>query len=445
MHPHNLQAKRVLIVGYGVTGASVARFLARHRIAFDVADQCDENTARTLGISLGCLVHTDFELSVFSKYPVLVLSPGVPRSTPVVQAALAAGIDVIGDIELFAGVVDVPVIAITGSNGKSTVVSWVAHVLQKVGIDAVACGNIGQPALDSLEAQPDVIVLELSSYQLESTRSLKPLSATVLNISDDHLDRYDDIEHYAAVKRTVFKGASHCVANRDDPRTWPESGAAQCEFFSLAMDASATARWHRSRKQDAIWLCDDGYALMPQAELSVPGDHNAANALAVLALIEPLAIPFPALQAALSGFTGLRHRTEFLGEQDGVRWYNDSKGTNVDACIKAIKAMPGPVVLIAGGISKGADFTPLRAVVKEHVRLLVMIGRDRARILEQLSDASPFVEAETLREAVALARQNARPGDVVLLSPACSSFDMFRNFEDRGVQFAHAVEEVLAA
>ncbi len=428
-----------------MTGASVARFLARHNIAFDVAEQCDEATAQTLGISLGCKVHKQFELSVFSEYPVLILSPGVPRATPAIQAALAAGIDVVGDIELFAGVVDVPVIAVTGSNGKSTVVSWIAHVLKSVGIDAVACGNIGQPALDSLAAMPDVIVLELSSYQLESTRSLKPLSATVLNVSDDHLDRYDGIEHYAAVKRSVFNGATHCVANWDDPRTWPEAGVTPCEYFTLAMDASETSRWHRSRKNGVTWLCDDGYALMPQAGLSVPGDHNAANALAVLALIEPLAIPFPALQAGLSGFAGLAHRTEYLGEQNGVRWYNDSKGTNVDACITAIKAMPGSVVLIAGGISKDADFTPLRAVLKERVRVAVMIGRDRARIIEQLADTVPIVEAQTLREAVALARQHAQPGDVVLLSPACSSFDMFRNFEDRGVQFTRAVEEVLAA
>ncbi|ASJ75889.1 UDP-N-acetylmuramoyl-L-alanine--D-glutamate ligase [Granulosicoccus antarcticus] len=445
MHPHNLLGKRILIVGYGVTGASVARFLARYKVTFDVADQCDETTATTLGISLGCRVHTHFDVSVFAEYELLILSPGVPRAHPAVQAALAAGVDVIGDIELFAGVVDIPVIAVTGSNGKSSVVSWVAHVLKSVGIDAVACGNIGKPALDSLDAKPDVIVLELSSYQLESTRSLKPLSATVLNISDDHLDRYDDIEHYASVKRTIFNGASHCVANHDDKRTWPEATDAPCDYFTLSMESAGSSRWHRTLKQQLSWLCDDQYALMLQGELSVPGDHNAANALAVLALIEPLAIPFPALQAGLSGFAGLPHRTEFLSEDNGVRWYNDSKGTNVDACITAIKAMPGPVILIAGGISKDADFTPLRAVVQEHVRALVLIGRDRGRIMEQLSGAAPTVEAETLFEAVTLAREHAQAGDVVLLSPACSSFDMFRNFEDRGVQFAQALEQVLAA
>lgn len=445
MSPRELQDKRVLIVGYGVTGASVARFLASRDIGFDVADECDEDTAQTLAVSLGCQVHTRFELSLFSDYSLLVLSPGVPRAHSAVAAALEAGIEVIGDIELFAGVVEVPVIAVTGSNGKSSVVTWVAQVLQSAGIKALACGNIGQPALDSLNESADVIILELSSYQLESTRSLKPLVATVLNISDDHLDRYTDIEHYAAVKRSIYQGAGHCVANLDDERTWPDVDTAGCDYFTLATDDANKARWHRSLKEGVLWLCDEHYALLPQSELSVPGDHNAANALAVLALIEALAIPFTALQEGLTSFSGLPHRTEFLGEHAGVRWYNDSKGTNVDACIKAIRAMPGPVVLIAGGISKDADFTPMRRVLEEQVRVMVLIGRDRDVMAKQLADSTTILKADSLRDAVALCRQQAQSGDAVLLSPACSSFDMFRNFEDRGMQFAAAVEEVLAA
>lgn len=445
MDPRDLQGKRVLIVGYGVTGASVARFLSDQGVAFDVADECSEEMAQTLAVSLGCKVHTQFDLALFSEYPLLILSPGVPRANPAVTAALEAGIDVIGDIELFADAVEVPVIAVTGSNGKSSVVTWIAHVLQSAGINALACGNIGEPALDSLKVAADVIILELSSYQLESTRSLKPLAATVLNISDDHMDRYADIEHYAAVKRTIYQGAEHCVANLDDKRTWPDSSVAACDYFTLGTGESDSARWHRTVRNEEIWLCDDRYALMPQAELSVPGDHNAANALAVLALIEVLAIPFTALKNGLAGFTGLPHRTQFLGEQDGVRWYNDSKGTNVDACIKAVRAMPGPVVLIAGGISKDADFTPLRAVLEEHVRTLVLIGRDRERMAQQLEGSTTILNADDLQEAVKLCREQAQSGDAVLLSPACSSFDMFRNFEDRGVQFAAAVEQVLAA
>lgn len=445
MDPRELQGKRVLIVGYGVTGASVARFLASRKIAFDVADECSDETAQTLAVSLGCKVHTRFELSLFSDYAVLILSPGIARATPSIVAALDAGIDVIGDIELFAGVVDVPVIAVTGSNGKSSVVSWIARVLQSTGIKALACGNIGQPALDSLNEQADVIVLELSSYQLESTRSLKPLAATVLNISDDHMDRYTDLEHYAAVKRSIYEGAAYCVANFDDKRTWPEANGSNCDYFTLATDPQNDARWHRTVKDGANWLCDESYALMPQSALLVPGDHNAANALAVLALIEPLAIPFTAIEQGLADFAGLAHRTQFLGEHAGVRWYNDSKGTNVDACIKAIRAMPGPVVLIAGGIAKDADFTPLREVLEQHVRVMILIGRDRDRIALQLEGSTPILTAESLRDAVTVSREQACSGDAVLLSPACSSFDMFRNFEDRGMQFAAVVEEVLAA
>lgn len=445
MDPRELQNKRVLIVGYGVTGASVARFLAAQGITFDVADECDDETARTLAVSLGCQVHTRFEFALFSEYAVLVLSPGVARATPSVAQALAAGIDVIGDIELFAGVVDAPVIAVTGSNGKSSVVTWIVHVLQRAGIKALACGNIGQPALDCLSEKADVFVLELSSYQLESTRSLRPLAATVLNISEDHMDRYTDIEHYASVKRSIYQGAANCVANHDDKRTWPEDGGRHCDFFTLDTKPQNEARWHRTVKEGAVWLCDDRFALMPQAGLSVPGDHNAANALAVLALIESLAIPFTALQSGLSNFTGLAHRTEFLGESGGVRWYNDSKGTNVDACIKAIRAMPGPVVLIAGGISKDADFSPMRSVLEQHVRVMVLIGRDRDRMASQLEGSTTIVTAESLRDAVTVCREQACNGDAVLLSPACSSFDMFRNFEDRGAQFAAVVEEMLAA
>jgi len=466
MNLHELTDRRVLIVGYGVTGASVARFLQRNHIDFDVADQCDASTAEKIAAQLkgqvstvntaartqalsedqAPVIYTDFETALFIQYSIIVLSPGVPRSLPALVEALAHGVDIIGDIELFAGVVEAPVIAVTGSNGKSTVVSWIAHALQGAGIQALACGNIGKPALDSLESTVDVYVLELSSYQLESTRSLKPLSAAVLNVSDDHLDRYDDIDHYAAVKRRVFNGAAHCIANRDDARTWPtgcEEGLV--EYFTLQFDASDDARWHRTSKQDQVWLCDDQYGFLDQADLLLPGEHNAANALAARALIAPLEVPFTALKEGLIRFSGLPHRSQFLGEKAGVRWFNDSKGTNIDACSKAVRAMPGPVLLIAGGIAKGADFSQLRSTVEQYVRLVVLIGQDREQIAEQLQDCTELRMADDLRDAVELCNREAQTGDVVLLSPACSSFDMFRNFEDRGEQFAAAVEEVLAA
>lgn len=466
MNLHELTNKRVLIVGYGVTGSSVARFLQRNSISFDVADQCDEAEALKLARELdghvaaldsvasltehtqdkAPVIYNGFDFALFSRYPIIVLSPGVPRSIPSLVEASVQGVDIIGDIELFAGVVEAPVIAVTGSNGKSTVVSWIASALQGAGINAIACGNIGQPALDSLASNVDVYVLELSSYQLESTRSLQPLSATVLNISDDHLDRYDNIDHYAEVKRRVFNNAKHCVANRDDPRTWPATtDEGKFEYFTLAFDASDSARWNRTAKDQKIWLCDDQYGLVNQVELSVPGEHNVANALAVLALIEPLEVPFTALKDGLIEFGGLPHRSQYLGEKAGVRWFNDSKGTNIDACCKAVQAMPGPVLLIAGGIAKGADFSQLRSTVQQHVRLVVLIGQDREQIATQLQGCAELLMAGDLGEAVDFCKRRARSGDVVLLSPACSSFDMFKSFEDRGEQFTAAVEEVLAA
>ncbi|MFK7856975.1 MAG: UDP-N-acetylmuramoyl-L-alanine--D-glutamate ligase [Granulosicoccus sp.] len=466
MDLQELNGRRVLVVGFGVTGSSVVRYLQANDIEFDVADQCDENAAHSLASQINGrvasispehepvdienahvpLVFNRFESGLFSRYPVIVLSPGIPRSSPALVDALAKGVDIIGDIELFAGAVQAPVIAVTGSNGKSTVVSWIASALQGAGIKALACGNIGRPALDSLEDSVDVYVLELSSYQLESTRSLKPLSAAVLNVSDDHLDRYDDIEHYAAVKRRVYKGASNCIANLDDARTWPEASAESVvEYFSLSLEADTGARWHRSTKEGQWWLCDDQYRLLDQAQLSIPGEHNVANALTVLALIEPLEVPFTALAEGLTRFGGLPHRGQFIGERAGVRWFNDSKGTNIDACSKAVQAMPGPVLLIAGGISKGADFSQLHGVVEKFVLLLVLIGQDRDQIAAQLKDASEIVMADDLQQAVAICKHRARSGDVVLLSPACSSFDMFKNFEDRGDQFVAAVQEVLAA
>lgn len=448
MHPSELQSRRVLIAGYGVTGKSVARFLKLNDVSFEIADECEPAKAEELGNDLACVFHAQFDTQLFQQYDVLVLSPGIPRTSPAVVCALESGVKVIGDIELFSSVVDAPVIAVTGSNGKSTVVSWVAHALQGAGINAVACGNIGKPALDSLQMAADVYVLELSSYQLESTYSLKPFSAAVLNVSDDHLDRYDDIEHYASVKRRLLTQAEHCLVNQDDPRTWPESDDASvslAERFTLSLERCHKSRWHRTVKDGQVYLCDDNFALLSQSELNLPGDHNAANALAVLALIEPLAVPFSALREGMVSFCGLRHRSEFLGEQSGVRWYNDSKGTNIDACSKAIMAMPGPVVLIAGGIAKGADFTTLRALVEARVRKLVLIGQDRDRIAAQLAGTTDIIMADDLRHAVVLCKQFALKGDAVLLSPACSSFDMFRNFEDRGEQFAAAVHEVLAA
>lgn len=448
--------RTVLVVGGGLTGGSVVRFLANRGIAFDLVDDCGVNAELAAQVTTG-RVHDTLDVALATTHDIIVLSPGVPRAHPAIVAALAANVQVIGDIELFAGQTTAPIIAVTGSNGKSTVVAWLADALSRLGVRAVACGNIGQPALDSLADDVECYVLELSSYQLESTTSLAPLAATVLNVSDDHLDRYVSLAEYARVKRRVHANASHIIVNADDSATEPDDAVvpARLSRFTLGLDDAAAApyetHWHRTVIDDAFWLGQNGEPLIAQDSLALPGDHNAANALAVLALLACLedrlerTLSDEIKMAALRGFRGLPHRTELVGEADGVRWYNDSKGTNVAACIQAIKAMPGPVLLIAGGQAKGADFSPLVPVVLRHVRAVVLIGQDRDMLGDALAGVTDLHFSEMLGDAVRLCRSLARPGDAVLLSPACASFDMFRNFEDRGSQFTASVDEVLAA
>jgi UDP-N-acetylmuramoylalanine--D-glutamate ligase len=449
-----LKDHRVLVAGLGISGLSVVNYLVDNGIDFDVADECDPTSAESKKQYLAekassgvCpSFFSTFETDCFNRYDVVVLSPGIPRSHPVIAEAVANGVNVIGDIELFAGEVNAPVIAVTGSNGKSTVVSWLTSALNQAGVNAVACGNIGQPALEALQTEADLYVLELSSYQIESTLSLAPAVGVVLNISDDHLDRYDNIDHYAATKRVLLGMCDRVVVNFDDKRTWPtDAEVAGCEFFSLSTAMNKDVRWHRTMCDEATYLCDGERLLLDQMELSVPGEHNVANALAVIALAAALCVPFEKIHSGLVSYKGLPHRSQYVGELNGVRWYNDSKGTNVDACKKAILAMPGPVLLIAGGISKGADFSPLSETLERCVKLLILIGRDRQAMADQLTGACEIVLADNLVEAVDIACNHAQPGDAVLLSPACSSFDMFKNFEDRGEQFVAAVEQVLAA
>lgn len=447
-----LHKKRVLIVGLGVTGASVVRYLHSQQITFDVVDEHSRPSAQLRDCLLGVKVHEVLDASLCCSYDVLVVSPGVPRSLPAIHAAIEQGVQVVGDIELFVQAIgDTPVIAVTGSNGKSTVVSWIAHILQGCGKRAKLCGNIGMPALDSIDAQAQMYVLELSSYQLESTVSMKAMSATVLNVSDDHMDRYDSLDHYAAVKRRIYSVDSHNVINRDDERTWVNPAQqpvslAPTNFTTCAfsLDSLTRAPYSLNSAANDAWLCHGTNKLVQRQHLQNPGDHNVANALAVLALLEPFALNMDDQLKGLISFPGLEHRTEFVLERNGVRWYNDSKGTNIDACKKAIAAMDAPVVLIAGGLGKGADFKALRQLVKEQVKGLVLIGQDAALIHDALVGTTDIYMSASLSDAVQKCADLAGDGDVVLLSPACSSFDMFDNFEQRGTSFKRAVETLAA-
>ena len=454
-----LAGKSILVVGLGKTGLSVVDFLRTAKLSFEIADnRIDVGSLNQIRERLGeAPLHRGFDATLFSSFDVLVCSPGIPRALPEIVAALDAGVEVVGDVELFARLCDAPIIAVTGSNGKSTVVAWIQEVLRGSRHQAVACGNIGEPVLSVLDNSATVYVLELSSFQLESLQSLQPLSATVLNVSEDHMDRYDGLEHYAATKRRIYNGCRCVVVNRDDQRTVPEQIDATASVASFGVAATGANKNTESGHQyqadsvfttvvqnEQIWLSVNGDAIIPESELPLPGKHNVANALAVLALLSPLSLSVDELAAGLKRFRGLIHRTQLVRTRKDVRWYNDSKGTNIDACVKAVKAMSAPVILIAGGLGKDADFSLLEDVVKAHVKALILIGRDANLIESALSGMTSIYHADSLHSAVQQAAALAEAGDVVLLSPACASFDMFDSFEHRGDVFIREVMELAA-
>lgn len=439
--------RTALVLGLGTTGLSCARYLSAHGYRVRVADS---RQAPPMLTSLraefpNMPVHTGpWDKSVLRDADLFVISPGVSLRDPEIAAVLDAGATVVGDIELFARAVTAPVIAITGANGKSTVTTLVGAMCREAGLDTEVGGNIGTPALDLLrKPEPDVYVLELSSFQLETTFSLNARSATVLNITADHMDRYHNLEEYAAAKERIFHGDGVIVLNREDPRVMAMAQAGRrtvCFGLSLPRD---DADYGLMLKGDDEWLARGARALMPVAEIQLAGRHNVANALAAMALSEAISVPFDAMRRALARFRGLRHRTEVVGKLSGVIWINDSKGTNVGATIAALNGMDRPVVLIAGGDGKGADFSQLRDAVRNRVRGMVLVGRDAPLLEQALGDLVPVVHATDMLDAVRQASSIARSGDAVLLSPACASFDMFRNYEHRGDVFRDAVVKVI--
>lgn len=432
------------MVGLGKTGLSCARFLAARGVHFVIADSrtmppgVDEMRQHfpDVAIHLG-----PFDMLLFKQAEQLVLSPGVAPQEPVIAAAQQAGVPVIGDIELFARHVNAPVVAITGSNGKSTVTTLVGEMAKAAGINVRVGGNLGTPALDLLEGEaPDLYVLELSSFQLEVTESLNARAATVLNISEDHLDRHGTVEHYAAIKQRVFRGDGVMVINRDDPVVAAMAEAdRRVVCFSLEQSAS-NADYGLQELGGDTWIARGTQRLIATKEIRIAGRHNWANAMASLALGEAVGLPVPGMTDVLRSFPGLPHRCQWVAEQNGVNWYEDSKGTNVGATLAALEGMPGTkVVLIAGGQGKGQDFSPLRPAVTARARAVVLIGEDAPLIARALEQSVPLIRAATMDDAVARAAEAAQPGDTVLLSPACASFDMFTNYVARGEAFTAAV------
>jgi len=433
-----------IVIGLGKTGAACLRYLRGRGLAVAAADTRPDApfaaAARRdmpeLEIRAGGL---DGEWLCRARQ--LVVSPGVAVAHPAIRRARRAGVEITGDIELFARAWERPVIAITGSNGKSTVTRLVEAMGRAAGIDIAAAGNIGTPALELLgDGAPGCCALELSSFQLETTDSLRPAVATVLNVSHDHMDRYRSFEDYRAAKQRVYRGAAAIVVNRDDAHTAPRRSAAR--RFSFGLDQPAGAEdFGLVRAGDGIWLARGDARLLDTAALRLSGRHNWANVLAALAIAAAAGWALrPCLEAA-ARFAGLPHRMEPVAERGGVRWVNDSKATNVGAAAAALAGAAAPVVLIAGGDGKGADFTPLRPAVARHARAVILFGRDAA-LIERALDGIDVERrrAATLTEAVQAAAAVARPGDTVLLSPACASLDMFRDYEHRGDAFRAAVE-----
>ncbi len=439
---------KTIIVGLGKSGLSCARFLLRQGVDVLVVDsRVNPPEAQQLQDEFPEVetLFGHFNANLFGRSEMLLVSPGVSLREPAIAAAIKAGVDVIGDIELFARHAAAPVIAITGSNGKSTVTSLLGEMARAAGKDVRVGGNIGTPALELLEEnEPDLYVLELSSFQLETTSSLRPAAAVVLNVSQDHLDRYSGMQDYADTKQGIYTGAAIKLINQDDERVARWRGEDQSWIGFTLSQPQHSHDFGLVQQDEQVWLTKGKRRLLPVTELKVAGKHNVANALAALALGDSVGLPMAAMFDALRTFGGLAHRCQWLAEKNGVSWYNDSKATNVGAAVAAITGMPGQVVLLAGGEAKGQNFSALREALVEKGRAAVLFGIDAEQIAAVLADVLPIQCVASLGEAVAVAHHLAQTGDTVLLAPACASFDMFAGYEDRGNQFAAAVTEVLA-
>jgi UDP-N-acetylmuramoylalanine--D-glutamate ligase len=437
--------RRTLVVGLGKTGLSCVRYLCEQGRDVAVADNrmnppgLDElkSSWPEVAVHLG-----GFDAALFSGFNELIVSPGLDIREPAIQAAAERGARISGDIDLFSLAARAPIVGITGSNGKTTVTSLFAEMAEAAGKKVAVGGNIGTPALDLLSDDVELYVLELSSFQLETTEELGAEAATVLNVSDDHMDRYSSKMAYYQAKQRIFNGARNAIVNLDDPLSTPMARDT-LRFLCFG--------WHRvnpetfSTRQDegGTWITFGFDNLIRAESLQLMGTHNVSNVMAALALGHAIGLPMEPMLKVARSFRGLPHRCEYVRTLGNVDYINDSKGTNVGATVAAIKSLAptqGKIVLIAGGDGKGADFSLLARPVREHCRGVILIGRDAGRIGAVVDDLCEVYRAVSLEDAVRQASGLARPGDRVLLSPACASFDMFRDYQHRGSYFVELVE-----
>ena len=475
-----------VIVGLGKTGFSCVEFLLKKGANVAVTDSraeppfLDELKKQFPQVitSMG-----GFDETLIMSADELIVSPGVALREPMIANAIAKGIPAIGDIELFARDVKAPVIGITGTNGKSTVTALVGEMAKQAGLNVGVGGNLGTPVLEMLANNFELYVLELSSFQLETTYTLKLAAATVLNISPDHMDRYSNLEEYIAAKQRIFQHCKIAVINRQDPVSYsglehfqrlrgPAAAAPRraahdrgprfrvtpsavenlslnnkmCLPISFGLDEPKVGEFGIRKINNIFYLTYGEQNLLPVNQLQIKGKHQWANALAALALGHAYGLPMQAMLTTLQTFPGLPHRCQWVRNLHGVDWYNDSKGTNVNSTLAAIEGLgatiTGQLILLAGGLGKQQDFSPLREPAHAHVRTVILFGEDAKLIAAALSEACSIIFVSDFIEAIKLAKQNAQAGDAVLLSPACASFDMFKNFEHRGEVFIEAVKKL---
>lgn len=440
--------RKHIVIGLGKTGVSCVRYLKAQGATVEVVDTRDDPPGLDqfkeefpdVPVMLGALNGEYLKTAAD-----LVVSPGVAMAEQAIQEAIAAGVDVTSDVDMFSCVADAPIIAITGSNGKSTVTSLLGEMAKKSGTKVAVGGNIGIPVLSLLDESVELYVLELSSFQLETTRRLSALASTVLNISPDHMDRYAGLQEYHQAKHRIFRGAQYALVNDEEALSQPLM-AQGMEAVHFGLDKPGLKKFSSVTESGQTWLTFGFDRLINVATMKIKGRHNWSNALAALALGHIAGLSMDSMLETLTEYEGLPHRCQFIKDIEGVDYINDSKGTNVGATVTALESFgrsgSGKVVLIAGGEGKGADFSALTSPISKYVRSVVLIGVDAERMAEIVPSEVPVEFAESLDRAVCVAKGKAEKGDTVLLSPACASFDMFSSFEDRGKVFESAVNNL---
>lgn len=446
----NYKNKRIVVLGAGLTGMSCVRFLQQHHISCSVNDNRNHiiNDAEFTRVYPNNTLITGFwDLDEISQADMLIVSPGIDLHAEDLLPHIAIGCKVIGDVELFCQLNDKPIVAVTGSNGKSTVVSILSHVASALNVNMALAGNVGTPVLELVDSQVAGFIFELSSFQIETLHSMQAKVATVLNISDDHLDRHRTVENYSQIKQKIYQQCEFAVINRDDPASFNHLNLSAERISSFGLGEPSKGEFGIVTEQNTQYLAFGKEKIIALNSLPLAGLHNALNYLATFAIAHRLGWSFEAVANACRTFYGLEHRCQRIDTSDGIHWINDSKATNVGAAVAAIEGLyptltTGKIILIAGGEGKGADFSVLSDVLINKVAKLITIGKD-GPLIAQLKSMSLHVES--LEAAVKQAHLLAEPGDIVLLSPACASLDMFKNFAERGDVFTQAVKSLQEA